>query len=160
MTNIDDLPSAADRELVITRLFDASPDKLYRAWTEPELLKQWFVPRPWTVSEARTDVRPGGESLIVMCNPEGEEFPNRGLYLEVVRNRRLVFTDAYTEAWKPSDKPFMTAIITFDREDGKTRYAARVMHWSTADREAHEQMGFYKGWNQCADQLGELIAKL
>ncbi len=106
--------AAAERELVLTRIIDAPPEKLFRAWTEPEIMKQWFVPRPWTISKAETDLRPGGASLIVMRNPEGEEFPNRGVYLEVIPNRKLVFTDAYTSAWVPALKPFMTVIVTFE----------------------------------------------
>lgn len=103
------------------------------------------------------DVRPGGSSLVVMAVPDGTEFPNRGVYLEVVPNRRLVFTDAYVEAWKPSAKPFMTAVLTFDDEGGKTRYTARIQHWSVADRDVHDRMGFHAGWGKCTDQLCEAI---
>jgi uncharacterized protein YndB with AHSA1/START domain len=160
MTMTAEVAQTADRELVLTRIIDAPREKLFRAWTEPELLKQWFAPLPWTTPVARLDVRPGGASLIVMRGPDGNEFPNRGIYLEVVRNERLVFTDAYTEAWVPSEKPFMTGILTFDDEGGGTRYTARVRHWTAADREAHEQMGFHQGWGQCTDQLAALVAKL
>ena len=149
---------ANDRELVLTRLIDAPREKVYRCWTEPELLKKWFAPQPWSTSRAELDVRPGGSSLVVMRSPEGQEFPNPGLYLEVVKNERLVFTDAYTKAWQPSEKPFMTVVLTFEDEGGKTRYTARAMHWSTADREQHEKMGFHEGWGLCADQL-EAVAK-
>ena len=152
--------TTSDTELVLTRLIDAPREKLFRAWTEPELLKQWFAPLPWTTPKAELDVRPGGANLVVMRGPDGNEFPNRGVYLEVVENERLVFTDAYTEAWLPSPKPFMTVILTFAEEGGKTRYTARVRHWTVADREAHEKMGFHQGWGQCADQLAALVAKL
>lgn len=148
------------RELVLTRLIDAPAEKLYRAWTEPALLKQWFCPKPWTVASAELDVRPGGVSAIVMRSPEGQEFPSSGVYLEVVENQRLVFTDAYTCAWEPSAKPFMTGIITFENEGGKTRYTARVLHWSAADRKTHEEMGFHEGWGKATDQLAELLASL
>jgi len=151
---------ASDRELVLTRLIDAPRDKLFRAWTEPELMKQWFTPRPWTTPVIEVDLRPGGSNLIVMRGPDGTEFPNRGVYLEVVKNERLVFTDAYTKAWEPSEKPFFTGIITFEDEGGKTRYTARALHWTVADREAHEKMGFHEGWGLCADQLAELAARI
>ncbi|MGL4968425.1 MAG: SRPBCC family protein [Inquilinus sp.] len=151
---------ASDRELVLTRLIDAPREKLFRAWTEPELMKQWFTPRPWTTPVIEVDLRPGGSNLIVMRGPDGTEFPNRGVYLEIVKNERLVFTDAYTKAWEPSEKPFFTGIITFEDEGGKTRYTARAVHWTVADREAHEKMGFHEGWGLCADQLAELAAKL
>ena len=111
----------SDRQLVLTRIFDAPPEKVFRAWTEPDLLKQWFAPLPWTTPRAEIDLRPGGANLIVMRNPEGEEFPNSGVYLEVVKNERLVFTDAYTRAWEPSQKPFMTVVLTFENVSSKTR---------------------------------------
>jgi uncharacterized protein YndB with AHSA1/START domain len=152
--------SIADRELVLTRIIDAPREKVFRAWTEPELLKQWFAPQPYTTPVVELDLRPGGASLIVMRSPQGQEFPNRGVYLDVVENERLVFTDAYTRAWEPSEKPFMTVTITLEDEAGKTRYIARVLHWTVADREAHEKMGFHQGWGQCADQLTALVAKI
>jgi uncharacterized protein YndB with AHSA1/START domain len=160
MTANSEASTAADRELVLTRLIDAPREKLYRAWTDPELLKRWFAPLPYTTPHAEFDLRPGGSTLIVMRGPDGNEFPNRGTYLEIVENERLVFTDAYTGDWQPSEKPFMTVIVTFEPEAGKTRYTARVRHWSVADREAHEKMGFHQGWGQCADQLAALAAKL
>jgi uncharacterized protein YndB with AHSA1/START domain len=160
MTAMSGTPPANDRELSITRLIDAPRHKLWRAWTEPKLLEQWFCPKPWSVSHAELDVRPGGASLVVMNGPNGEEMPNRGVYLEVVDGEKLVVTDAYTEAWRPSDKPFMTAIVTFADEAGKTRYTARALHWTVEDREAHEKMGFHEGWGICADQLAALAASL
>lgn len=150
----------ADRELVLTRLIDVPRAKLYRAWTEPALLVQWFTPPPWTTTRAELDVRPGGASLVVMRGPDGTEVPNRGVYLEVVPNERLVFTDAFVAAWEPSARPFMTAIVTFADEGGGTRYTARVRHWTVADREAHEKMGFHEGWGRATDQLAALAATL
>ena len=150
---------SADRELMLTRLIDAPREKLYRAWTDPTLLKQWFAPLPYTTPVAELDVRPGGSAFIVMRGPDGTDLPNHGVYLEVVPNQRLVSTDAYTKAWEPSEKPFMTLILTFEDEGGKTRYTARVRHWTVADREAHEKMGFHQGWGICADQLTALVAK-
>ena len=152
--------TVGERELRLTRLIDAPREKLFRAWTEPELMKQWFTPRPWTTPVIEVDLRPGGSNLIVMRGPDGTEFPNRGVYLEIVKNERLVFTDAYTKAWEPSEKPFFTGIITFEDEGGKTRYTARALHWTVADREAHEKMGFHEGWGICADQLAELVARI
>jgi uncharacterized protein YndB with AHSA1/START domain len=96
-----------------------------------------------------------------MKSPEGAEFPNPGVYLEVVPNEKLVLTDAYTKAWEPSDKPFMTVILTFeDAGPGKTKYTARARHWSVADREAHEKMGFHQGWGLCTEQLEALASKI
>ena len=151
---------SADRELVLTRLINAPRAKVYRAWTDPALLKQWFAPKPYTTPIVEIDVRPGGSAYFVMRGPDGKDLPNRGVYLEVVPNEKLVSTDAYVAAWEPSEKPFMTLILTFEDEGGKTRYTARVRHWSVADREAHEKMGFHEGWGLCTDQLEALVAKI
>jgi uncharacterized protein YndB with AHSA1/START domain len=153
--------SVDDRELIFSRLIDAPREKLYRAWTEPTLLRQWFAPQPWTTPIAELDVRSGGSSLVVMRGPDGEEYSNRGVYLEVVPNERLVLTDAYVAAWEPAGKPFMTGVITFeDAGANRTRYTARVLHWTAADREKHEQMGFHEGWSKCADQLAALVRRI
>lgn len=149
-----------DRDLVLNRRVAASPEKLYRCWTEPELLKRWFAPEPWTVPVAELDVRVGGAHLIVMRGPDGTDYPNRGVYLDVVPGERLVFTDAYSDAWTPAPKPFMTVILTFAADGDGTRYAIRVRHWTAADREAHETMGFHQGWGRCADQMAEVAAGL
>lgn len=150
-------PPVSDRELVLTRFIAAPREKLFQAWTTPELMVKWFTPKPWATVRAETDARPGGSSLVVMRGPDGTEFPSRGVYLEVIENERLVFTDAYTEAWTPSEKPFMTVVLTFEDEAGGTRYTARVMHWTAADREAHEKMGFHEGWGKATEQLAELL---
>jgi uncharacterized protein YndB with AHSA1/START domain len=150
-----------EHELVLTRLIDAPRENLYRCWTEPQLLKQWFAPAPYTTPVAEVDVRVGGASNMVMRSPEGQEIPCPGTYLEVVPNRKLVFTDAYTGDWEPKPgKPFMTAILTFDDEDGKTRYTAKVRHWSAEDKKTHEEMGFHPGWGICTDQLAALAKKI
>jgi uncharacterized protein YndB with AHSA1/START domain len=145
---------------VLTRTIDAPREKLFRAWTDPDLLKQWFAPLPYTVRIAELDVRVGGKILVVMQSPDGRDIPCPGVYLEIVPNERIVTTDAYTEAWQPSEKPFMTAIVTFQDVGGKTLYTARALHWTVSDKETHEKMGFHEGWGQCADQLATLVAKL
>ncbi len=147
-------------ELTLTRLIDAPREKVFRCWTEPELLKQWFAPKPYETPVVEVDVRPGGSSYFVMRGPDGVDLPNRGVYLEVVPNRKLVFTDAFVEAWVPSEKPFFTGVLTFDDEGGRTRYTARALHWTAEDRQAHESMGFHEGWGQCADQLEALAKRL
>lgn len=147
-------------ELTLTRLIAAPRHALWRCWTEPDLIKQWFTPRPWTTPEVTVDVRPGGASDMLFRGPNGEEFPNRGIYLEVVPDERLVFTDAYTAGWMPSAKPFMTGIITFADEGGATRYTASARHWTAEDRAKHEEMGFHEGWGKATDQLEELARRL
>jgi len=149
-----------DRELVLTRLIDAPREKLWRCWTEPKLMVQWFTPAPWKTIHAETDVRPGGSSYIVMQGPDGTEMPNRGVYLEVIRNEKLVFTDAYTKAWEPSAKPFFTGVLTFEDQGGKTLYTARALHWSQEDCDTHDKMGFHQGWGIATDQMAALARTL
>jgi uncharacterized protein YndB with AHSA1/START domain len=152
--------ATADHELAFSRLINVSRDKLFRCWTEAPLITQWFTPPPWKTIAAETDVRAGGASVITMQGPDGTQVPNRGIYLEVVKNEKLVFTDAYTSAWVPSAKPFFTGILTFEDEDGQTRYTARARHWNAEDCAAHEKMGFYVGWGIATDQLAALAATL
>lgn len=159
MTTVVDAQPNNERELAISRIIDAPRHSIYRCWTEPELMVQWFTPKPWTTKSAEVDVRAGGKSLVVMADPEGNEYPNPGIYLEVVPDQKIVFTDAFDAAWNPAGKPFMVATITLeDAPGGKTLYTARAGHWSDESKTEHEKMGFHEGWGQCAEQL-EALAK-
>ncbi len=149
-----------DRELSFSRLLDAPREKLFRCWTEPQLLTQWFTPPPWKTIKAEVDVRAGGQCNITMQGPEGQEVPNPGVYLDVIPGRKLVFTDAFTTAWRPSAKAFMVGEIKFEDEDGKTRYTATVRHWSAEDSKQHEAMGFHQGWGIATDQLEALARSI
>ncbi len=152
--------STTENVLVLERIFDAEPERVYRAWTEPEILKKWFAPKPFTTPSAELDVRPGGRSVIVMRGPDGTEFPNVGVYLQVEPGRRLVETDAYTEAWLPSSNPFMTMDLRFDPlPGGKTKATYYVRHWTKEAYDQHVAMGFHEGWGTCADQLAALLAE-
>jgi uncharacterized protein YndB with AHSA1/START domain len=145
--------------LTLTRHIPAAPEEVFRAWTDPALMREWFTPRPWTTPVVETDVRPGGSIRILMRGPAGEEHWSLGVYLEVEPGRKIVTTDAFTSAWIPSPKPFMTTILTFEREAGGTRYTALVRHWTLEDRQAHESMGFHEGWGKATDQLEALLAR-
>jgi uncharacterized protein YndB with AHSA1/START domain len=95
-----------------------------------------------------------------MRSHDGAEYPTQGVFLEIVAPQRIVFTDAFDEDWKPSEKAFMTAVVTFEEHGGKTKYTAKALHWSVADREAHEQIGFHQGWGESADRFEAVIARL
>lgn len=156
-----DVTPASDRELVLRRLVDAPREQIWRCWTEPELMKQWFCPRPWTTPLVEMDVRPGGSHHMVMKGPNpGEMHDLRGVFLEVKPLERLSFTDAFVSAWQPSQKPFMVATLELEAQGDMTVYTARVWHWSVADREEHEKMGFHEGWGICVDQLEEVAKGL
>lgn len=143
--------------LQIIREFDVPAEKLFTVWTTPERFGEWFCPLPWKVTQARADLRPGGESFVLMEGPEGEKVPNPGVYLEIVPGRKIVFTDAYTVGWVPSEKPFMTGILEFeDLGGGRSRYTASAVHWTEEDMEAHRQMGFEEGWGIVAGQMARV----
>lgn len=151
----------SERELVLMRTLDAPRSVIWRCWTEPELLGRWFCPQPWRLSDVALDVRPGGVNAFVMHGPDGEVMPQRGVYLEVVENEKLVITDAYVNAWEPAEEPFMTVVVTFeDAGEGKTLYTARALHWTVEKKRQHEEMGFHEGWGICADQLEALARTL
>lgn len=148
------------RVLTLDRVLDAPRAAIWRCWTEPALLKRWFCPPPVTVVRAEIDLRVGGGSVVVMRGPDGEEMPASGVYLEVVPEERLVFTDAFSTGWRPSEAPFMVGSIELADEAGGTRYIARARHWTDADRERHEEMGFHEGWGTAASQLEALAQGL
>ena len=155
MTDLD-----PELDLVLTREVNAPREILYMCWTTPEHLVHWFVPKPHKVTACDLDVRVGGK-----CNTtflvEGNEMKNNGVYLEVVPNEKLVFTDAYTEGWKPAPEPFMTAILTFeDIGGGRTRYTAVARHRSAEAARQHADMGFHDGWGKATDQLEALARTL
>lgn len=142
-----------ETDLVLTRELNAPRSLIWDCWTRPEHLVHWFVPRPHRVVACRLDLRVGGA-----CNAtfevEGQQTENEGVYLEVIEGEKLVFTDTYTEGWKPAPEPFMTAILTFaDAGEGRTAYTAVARHRSPEAARQHIEMGFHEGWGTVADQL-------
>jgi uncharacterized protein YndB with AHSA1/START domain len=154
-------PHALDPELdlELTRETDVAPELVWRAWTEPELLVQWFTPKPWETPVAEVDLRPGGKFRTVMRGPDGEENDNQGCYLEVVPNERLVWTAALAPGFRPQPGPLpFTAIIELERTpSGGTKYRAIAMHQDPEGRKVHDEMGFHDGWGAVFDQLVELM---
>jgi uncharacterized protein YndB with AHSA1/START domain len=156
-----DIKPESELELALAFLIDASPKALFRCWTEPALLPRWFAPRPLTTEVKRLDLRIGGVMEIAMHDPaSGAAYPANGVYLEIAPDRKLVFTDAFTDNWVPAGQPFMAAEVSFTPKDGKTLYVARARHWNAETVKTHEEMGFHPGWTQCAHQLAELAATL
>ena len=140
-------------DLVLERVVDVPRELVWRAWTNPEDLKQWFAPLPWRTVYCEIDLRLGGMFRTIMRSPEGQDFPNEGCYLDVVPNERLVWTDALRPGYRPSEKPFFTAVITLETHGTGTRYTATALHRDVAGRTQHEAMGFHGGWSTALDQL-------
>jgi len=140
-------------DLVLEREIDVPVELVWEAWTTPESIKHWFVPKPWSVTECEIDLRPGGVFSTTMRSPEGEEFPNLGCYLEVIPNQRLVFTDALLPGYRPASKPFFSAALLLEPNGGGTRYTAIAIHNDEAARKQHEEMGFHDGWGTVVDQM-------
>lgn len=146
-----------DRELVLTRVMAATPARLFRAWTTQ--LPLWWGPHGMTTLFCEMELRPGGSFRTIMRAPDGTEYPTRGVLLEIVENERIVFTDAFDPGWEPNPDAFFTAITTFAAlSGGRTRYTARALHWTVANREKHEKMGFHQGWGESLDRLVRLVA--
>jgi uncharacterized protein YndB with AHSA1/START domain len=156
-------------DLVLERHIDVSPDLVWKAWTEPERVKKWFAPAPWRTIHCEIDLRPGGVFHTVMQSPEGEKFPNDGCYLEIVPNRKLVWTDALQGDFRPAPpgghscpggEPFrMTAVLLFEPHGKGTKYTAIALHSDAAGRTEHEKMGFHEGWGKALDQLVEVTQR-
>lgn len=144
-------------DLRLERVVDVPPDLVWAAWTQPEHVKKWLTPAPWQTVDCEIDLRPGGIFRFVMRSPEGEEFPNVGCYLEVVENKKLVWTVALGPGFRPvkptSDVPPFTAIITMAPHGKGTKYTALAMHKDEEGRNAHDRMGFSDGWGKALDQL-------
>ena len=153
--------SADTNDLVITRVLRAPVAALWRAWTEPDLLKEWWCPKPWTTEVRAFDLRPGGAFHTFMQGPDGGTSDNPGCFLEVVPQARIVFTSMLTAGWRPA-KPWLgfTAVITMADEGTGSQYIARVMHPDDAAREQHEKLGFFDGWNTVITQLDDFACTL
>lgn len=148
-------------DLKLERDVPVAPELLWRGWTEPELLKQWFCPTPWRVTDAEIDLRPGGAFRTKMEGPNGEVMDgSAGCWLEVVPNRRLSWTDALGPGFRPRADPFLSATICFDQLPDGTRYRAYAFHQTAEARQQHAEMGFEQGCNTALDQLIALAGKL
>ncbi len=149
-----------DTDLKLERVVDAPRDLLWLCWTTPDHIKNFFIPAPHKVIDCDLDLRVGGRFNTIF-EVDGQRMDNRGVFLEIDPGNKLVFTDGYTEGWKPAEKPFMTAILLLeDVGEGKTRYTAIARHPTKEIREQHEQMGFHEGWGVVLDQLVGYVKSL
>lgn len=150
-------------DLYLERIVDVPPELVWKAWTTPDLLKKWFAPRPWETPECEIDLRPGGIFRTVMRGPEGEEFDGEGCYLEVIENKKLVWTSAMGRGYRPhtvveTGGAFVfTAVISLEPHGNGTKYSALVIHGDQEACQKHEAMGFHGGWAKALEQLVEVV---
>lgn len=147
-------------DLELKREVAVPPRLVWRAWTEPQLLMQWFTPVPWKTTACEIDLRPGGKFRTVMEGPDGERHDNIGCFLAVEPERLLVFTDALGPGFRPTGGGFMTASVTLEATATGTLYTAIALHKDAETRKAHEDMGFHHGWGTALDQLVALARTL
>ncbi|WP_428680221.1 SRPBCC family protein [Sphingopyxis sp.] len=152
---------STETELTISRLIKAPPAVVWNAWSVPENLAKWWIPAPIECRVDTLDLHPGGGFVTKMREDGGEwQAHVDGCFLEAVPERKLVFTTVLTEGWQPVE-PWLalTAILTFEPQDGGTLYAARVLHKSAEDSAKHDEMGFYEGWGTAIGQLARLVER-
>jgi len=144
----------AEREVVITREFDAPARLLFEAFRRPEYLKRWFGPRGWPLTLCEVDFRVGGRFRFAMTGPDGiQGAPFGGEYREIVPHRRIVYViDTY-------DEP-MIVTLTFDEREGKTTLTYHTLFGSVAMKNRHVGVGFAQGVASGLDQLAEVVAAL
>jgi uncharacterized protein YndB with AHSA1/START domain len=145
-------------DLTTSRIIKAPRAIVWSAWADPVSFAQWWVPAPTRCKVVTMDMRPGGAFVTEMSDNDGPFVPHlSGCFLDVVEGARIVFTNALTGGWRPAERGFMTAVITFSDHPGGTEYVAYAMHKNRADRDKHEEMGFHDGWGTVAAQLAALV---
>jgi len=148
------LPS--DQEIVFTRTFERPRHLLFEAWTKPEHVRQWWGCEGSTLTLCEIDLRPGGAWRLLMLMPDGSEHPFKGVYREIVPNKRLVYTECYDI---PSiGSPEWLTTITFEEIDGKTKLTHSILHRSVEARDGHLQAGMEAGTVQTLNRLAEHVA--
>ncbi len=156
--------AAIEQDIVITRIFDAPREQVWKAWTEPEHLKRWWGPKNFTAPVSEIDLRVGGKYLNAMRSPEGQEFFSTGVYHEIDPPEKLVFTDSFADEKGNvvaashygfgDDFPVeLKVTITFEEVDGKTKMT--LQHEGFPAGEMREMTT--AGWNESFDKLAESV---
>ncbi len=156
----------AEAALVITRVFDAPRDLVFKAWTDPARLMRWWGPKGFTTPVCKVDLRPGGVFHYCMRSPEGRDYWGRGVYREIVERERIVYTDSFadeegnpvepTHYGMSADHPPETLVtVTFTEHEGKTKVTLR----HAVPEAVPERAGMQQGWTEMLDRLAEELAK-
>jgi uncharacterized protein YndB with AHSA1/START domain len=145
-----------DREIVVSRVFDAPRELVFEAWTDPEQVVQWWGPHGFTTTNHEMDARPGGVWRFVMHGPDGTDYGNRVEFTEVSKPERLVYNHGPDDE---SEGLSFRVTVTFDEADGKTRLTLRLVFASAAERDQAVEFGALKGGKQTLERLAEHLAK-
>jgi uncharacterized protein YndB with AHSA1/START domain len=154
----------ADRECVITRVFDAPARLLFEAYSKPEHIKRWFGPKGWPVTLCEMDFREGGYFRFAMTGPDGRQgTPFGGQYLEIVPNRKLVYDVRFESEPAFGLKTHgekMIVTVTYDENDGKTTVTIRTVFNTIAMKHEHLGHGYEEGVGSGCDQLADLVSEM
>src|SRR6202171_5130006 len=145
--------SAAEREIVFTRVFDAPRDLVFQAWTDPEHIGSWWGPKDFTTTIFEMDVRPGGVWRFIMHGPDGVDYRNEIVYVEIVKPERLVYNHV--------SGPRFHVTVTFTEEGDQTRLNMQMLFESAAARDnTVKKFGAVEGLNQTLGRLQDYLAKM
>ena len=143
-----------ERELVITRVFDAPRHLVFHAWTEPGRVARWWGPQGFVTTYCDMDIRPGGAFRVCMRSPEGTEYWKQGVYREVLEPERLAFTFAWEDAeGKPTHQTLVT--VTFAEQGMKTKLTLHQALFETVARRDEHQ----RGWTSTLQRFAEYLAE-
>ena len=146
----------AEREIVTTRIFDAPRDIVFAAWIDPQHIGQWWGPNGFTITTERMDVRPGGEWVFVMHGPNGVDYPNRIVYLDITRPARLEYKHDSGDENEPGQ---FVMTVTFTEQDGKTHLTMRALLKSAAERDrVVREHNAIEGGQQTLGRLADYLA--
>jgi len=143
----------SDREIVLTRVFDAPRRLVWDAFTKPELLKRWFGPRGWSLVVCEVELKVGGGFRFVLRGPDGRDMGMRGVYREIVPPDRSVHMESFDDF--PGESEVTTVLV---EQGGKTTFTATVLYPSQEVRDAVIKSGMEHGAAECYDKLAELLA--
>jgi len=142
-------------ELTLTRVVDAPRERVWKAWADPEQLKVWFAPRPYTLSVDSMDLRAGGSFRMAMHAPDGTRHDFSGKYREVVPPEKIVWVGEF--AGGPADQ--MVTTVTFEAQGQKTKITANQVFRVVTPETEMATRGAKQGWTMTLDQLAELVEK-
>ena len=148
----------ATKELTITRIYDAPRALVFKMWTDPKHMAQWWGPKGFTNPICELDARPGGKIHIDMRAPDGTIYPMTGTFREVKEPERLVFM-AYAEDHDGNVHLESLTTVTFEEQGGKTKLTMHASAVGLAPIAVQMLAGMDAGWNGSLDKLAELVGR-